>query len=224
MDSLKVLVGPTRLLSTPGKIPAVGLNFINTDDLAAENKWLKLEEMLVTEVEGAPPVLFKPMTTLYTVSKLEKNGPIAIVNEPVQIYLKLSNTLQAALHLKELYVLWNFTSDTETISNELVNDKNDDFVKTYPTKLITIDGNSTQDLILSITPLKIGTITLSGICYTLTICSGSEISYLKGKQPIKLSLNVKQGNTESVVDIKVVPPAPCLQVRTKTVHYYFYQI
>lgn len=216
IDSLKILVGPTRPLATPGKIPAVGVNFNNADDPVAENKWLKLEEMLVQEIEGSQSVLFKPMISLYNISKLEKSNPIAIINESVQIYLKLTNTLQTSLHLKNIYLLWSFSNDKETISNEFLDDKNDEFVKTYITNLITIDGNSKQDLILSITPLAIGTITITGICYTLTICSSTEISYLKGKQPIKIPLSSKQGNVEQKnVRIEVVPPAPCLQVSEK---------
>lgn len=216
IDTLKVLVGPTRPLSTPGKIAAVGINFSNADDPVAESKWLKLEEMLVHEIEGSLPGIFKPMITMYNISKLEKNNPLAIVNEPVQISIKLANSLQTPLHLKEIYLLWNFTvdaGDSVFISNELLNDKNDKFVKTYVTKQIAIDGNSKQDLLLSITPLATGTVTITGICYTLTISSSSEISYLKGKQPIKTPVSSKQGNVEyKNVEIKVVPPAPCLQV------------
>lgn len=217
IDSLMVLVGPTRPLSTPGKIPAVGINFHNADDAVAESKWLKLEEMLVHEIDGSLPVVFKPMITLYNISKLEKNNPLAIVNEPIQISIKVTNSLQTPLHIKDIYLLWNFTisssANSGPISNELADDKNDKFVKTHITKSTSIDGNSKQDLLLTITPLVTGTIAITGICYTLTVSSSSEVSYLKGKQPIKIPLSGKQGSVEQKnLEITVVPPAPCLQV------------
>nr|CAH7769472.1 unnamed protein product [Callosobruchus chinensis] len=219
LNSLKVLVGPTRPLSTPGKVPALGINFNSIEDTAIESKWQKLEEMLIQEVQGSLPIVFKPMVTLCTINKLNKNKPIAIVNEPIQIMFKVSNSLQTLLHLKDLHLLWSFTNREETLSNEVSDNKVDSYVKTYLTKYLMIEGNSSQDVVLSAIPLQTGTITITGFCYTLTGSSeGSESSSIKGKQVIEIppSKNEKPLVNEEAANrhlvVTVVPPAPCLQV------------
>ncbi|CAG9855344.1 unnamed protein product [Phyllotreta striolata] len=220
MNSIKLLLGPTRPLSTPGKIPALGINFGNAEDVQAEQKWIKLEEMLVHEAEGSPPLLFKPMTTLYTVNKLGKNKPVAIVNEPIQVSLKLINSLQTVLNLMNIHLLWTFSNDNETVSNEIT-DKID-YVKTYVTKSLLIEGNSNQEVILSLAPLQVGTITITGFCYTLTSSNGTTgASSIKGKQiivvPESTSKN-NRSNTTKPLEINVVPAAPCLQVTFSEMH------
>ncbi|KAJ8926890.1 hypothetical protein NQ314_020741 [Rhamnusium bicolor] len=219
-NSLKILVGPTRPLSTPGKIPAMGINFNSTNDPNTESRWNKLEEMLIQEAEGSLPMVFKPLITLYTINKLEKSKPIAVVSEPIQISLQLVNSLQTALHLKDIYLLWSFDSENEVISNEILDNKIDDYVKTYVTKTITMEGNSKQDLVLSLTPLLVGMITINGFCYTLTGSNApTDTSFIKGKQLINIpesntklnNQNNCNNNSKSQLEIKIVPPAPCLQ-------------
>ncbi|CAH1982606.1 unnamed protein product [Acanthoscelides obtectus] len=219
LNSLKVLVGPTRPLSTPGKVHALGINFNSIDDTATESKWQKLEEMLIQEAQDSLPIVFKPSITLYTVKKLDKNKPIAIVNETIQIMFKLSNSLQTLLHLKDTYLLWSFSNKEETISNETQDESLNSFVKTYMTKTYMIDGNSYQHVILTAIPLQTGTITIKGVCYTLTGSSGTnESSSIKGKQVIEIPPSKSEkvlvnGEVASKgLEITVVPPAPCLQV------------
>lgn len=225
INSLKLLLGPTRPLSTPGKIPALGVTFSNAEDIQAENKWIKLEEMLVHEADGSAPLIFKPMVTLYTVKKLEKNKPVAIVNEPIQVYLKLVNSLQTVLNLTNIYLLWTFSKENDFISNEVV-DKND-CVKTYVTKSLLIEGNSSQEVVLSLTPLYVGSITITGFCYTLTSSNGtSGASSIKGKQIIFIPNGTSKNNSSSSdvgsigspLEVNVVPPAPCLQVTFSEMH------
>lgn len=212
--SLKVLVGPTRPLTTPGKTPALGINFNTVEDAQSESKWTRLEEMLLTEAEGSPPMVFKPIITLYSISKLQKHVPIAIVNEPIQIQLTLSNVLQTVLNLKDIYLIWKYENDTDTVSNEDDSAKSDAFVKTHTNKNIIIEGNQKSDIILSLTPLSIGKITILGICYTITT---TDTIFIKGKQlfdlpklPLKKSTDKTTTNSQLVINI--VPPAPCLQV------------
>nr|CAI5821090.1 unnamed protein product [Callosobruchus analis] len=219
LNALKLLVGPTRPLSTPGKVPALGINFNSVDDAATESRWQKLEEMLIQEAEGSLPIVFKPMVPLFTVNKLNKNKPIAIVNEPIQIMFHLSNSLQTLLHLKDLHLLWTFSNREETISNEVTDNKIDSFVKTYVTKALMIEGNSNQDVVLSAIPLQTGTITISGFCYTLTGSNGaSESCSIKGKQVIQIPPSkcekalVNEETASRHLVVTVVPAAPCLQV------------
>ncbi|XP_066254836.1 trafficking protein particle complex subunit 8 [Euwallacea similis] len=208
--SLKVLVGPTRPLSTPGKIPALGINFDSCDDPFSEQKSHKLEEMLVTEESGSAPLIFKPMVSLHTTASMGTNTPIAIINEPIQMSIQLSNTLQTALLLKDIYLVWSYESGEETITNLYLNPRVDNFIKTYVTKLVLIQGNAKQDLILSLTPLVTGEVTVSAICYTLAGSSNTtENVFVKGKKILNISNDPK---IVKPVIVKVVPYAPCLQM------------
>nr|XP_023020027.1 trafficking protein particle complex subunit 8 [Leptinotarsa decemlineata] len=225
VNSVKLLVGPTRPLSTPGTIPALGITFNSTEDSVLRNKWMKLEEMFIQEVEGPLSVVFKPMVTLYTLNKLDKNKPVAIVNEPVQIYLKLCNTLQTLLLLKDMYLLWTFRNGDDVITNEIINSNKDEYVKTYITKSVTIEAGSYQELVLSLTPLMTGSMTIYGFSYTLTGSnSAAESNSIKGKQFIEiLDSSAKDdqsivNNERSFLDVIVVPPAPCLQVTFSEIH------
>lgn len=220
VSSIKVLVGPTRPLSTPGKVPAIGIGFNSTYDLNAESRWYKLEELLLQEAEGSLPMVFKPMVTLYTITQLSKSKPVAIMNEPIQISIELVNTLQTVLHLKDIFLLWSFKSGDAIATNDALDSRKDEFVKTYMTKAVTIDGNSKQDIVLSLMPLVTGVLTISGFCYTLTGSNAtSETSFITGKQPISIpngGNNLRKGDNSNVeLEINVVPSAPCLQVCKK---------
>ncbi|KAJ8923650.1 hypothetical protein NQ315_010230 [Exocentrus adspersus] len=218
MNLLKLLVGPTPPLSTPGKVPAIGIGFNTPCDINVESKWYKLEEILLHEVEGSTPMVFKPMVTLYTNVQLIKNKPTAIVNEPIQVSFELVNTLQTVLHLKDIYLLWTFKNDEQLIVSEILDDRKDNFVKTYVMKSVTIEGNSKHDIILSLMPLLTGSLTINGFCYTLTGSTASETSFIKAKQLIFIPSNTSRlrGNDDTgsgnEMDINILPPAPCLQV------------
>ncbi|XP_056646298.1 trafficking protein particle complex subunit 8 [Diorhabda sublineata] len=219
VNSLKILLGPTRPLSTPGKVPAMGINFYNSEDPQAENKWIKLEEMLVHEAEGAAPLIFKPVVTLYNEISLEKTKPVAVVNEPIQISIKLVNSLQTVLNLTNIHLLWTFQKDK--IVTNTCDTENGRYVKTHTTKSLLVEGNSKKEVVLSITPLLQGVVTVTGFSYTLTSSNGaSGTSSIKGKQLIRITdgnaknacNNFNDSSTVKPLDIDVVPPAPCLQV------------
>ncbi|EFA11313.1 trafficking protein particle complex subunit 8 [Tribolium castaneum] len=207
-DSLKLLMEPTPPLTTPGKVPAMGVNFLERDGAEVAARWNKLEEILVQEAFGSLPLTFKPMITLYSVHNLAKNVPTAIVNEPIQVCVQLINSLQIVLQLKDIYLIWCFKNDDLVASNENNSNNVDNFVKTHVTKSILLQSNCNQNIILALTPLVTGVITLKGICYTLTSSNTpTDNIFIKGKQ----LFNFDKSGTKNV-EIKVVPLAPCLQV------------
>lgn len=215
-SSLKLLMEPTPPLTTPGKVPAMGVNFIEKDSTDCIARWNKLEEILVHEAFGSLPLTFKPMITLYTVNNLTKSTPIAIVNEPIQVCIQLTNLLQIVLQLKDIYLIWSFKNDDVLTSNENPSNNVDNYVKTHVTKSVLLQSNSNQNIILCLTPLVTGVITLRGICYTITT---TDNIFIKGKQLFnfnKLESRNFAKNANNVekkeVEIKVVPLAPCLQV------------
>lgn len=215
--ALKLLMGPTPPLTTPGKVPAAGVTFTDDDSRDSVLKWNKLEEMLVQKAQQGQLVgIFKPMTNLYTVNNLNnKSKPVAVVNEPIQVYVQFQNVLQIVLQIRDIYLLWAFNDGTDVISNEdrtAVSENESDadrFVKTHITKSLLIEKNCVKSIVLCVTPLVTGMIILKGICYSLV--SSSEIAenvVINGKQ----SFNLEDDGKHLEVAVEVVPLAPCLQV------------
>ncbi|KAH1023667.1 hypothetical protein HUJ04_012829 [Dendroctonus ponderosae] len=169
---IKVLVGPARPLSTPGKVPALGIHFTGCENSTVEERWHKLEELLLSEESGKAPVVFKPVVTLRTARSTDTNTLLAIINEPIQVSIQLINSLQTVLQLKDLYLIWCYENDKKSVTNLESNDDVDKYMKTYVTKSVVIQGNSRQDLILSLTPVATGDVFLSG-----QLESGQSISF-----------------------------------------------
>lgn len=213
-SSLKILLQPLSPLKTPGRVPAMGLSFEDVVDQGIEQKWIKLEEMLVQEAQGSLPLLFKPMITLFNNKKLLTNTPNAIINEPIQLHIQIFNQLQMVLNLKDVYLLWNFKTNEKEFSNENSSENNiDKFIKTHVTSSVILEISAKADVILMLTPLHVGDLTVTGISYTLSTGNNETIS-VKGKQLINLKGKINDGTIkEQLLRIKVVPPAPCLQVR-----------
>lgn len=211
-DGLKLLMEPTPPLKTPGKFPALGINFNDEETLETLEKWLKLEELLVQEAQGLSLLTFKPIITLYKIENLMKNVATAIVNESIQLSIKLENFLQIVLQLKDIYLLWSFETEKGVFTNENSEISVDSIMKTHVFKTMLVQTNCKQDIVLSLTPLITGTICLKGICYTLSSSdTPTDNIFIKGKQLFNFS-NLESNLLENGVSIKVVPFAPCLQV------------
>ncbi|KAL1493024.1 hypothetical protein ABEB36_011167 [Hypothenemus hampei] len=209
-SSLKVLLGPTRPLSTPGKLPALGINFNTSDDPDSERRWHKLEEILL-EQSGNAPLIFKPLISLYKASSIENDPLIAIINEPIQVSLELDNLLQIPLVLKDLHLVWNYKdAESEVVTNLIENELADVHVKTYVVKSVIIQENSSQNVVLSVTPLRTGILTITAICYTLAASpNDNETLFVKGIKQLNICGNV---NVPTPINLKIVPYAPCLQM------------
>lgn len=205
-DSIRILVGPTPPLSTPGKVPAAGVVLGKEDLPTPPQKWHKLEEMLVQEAQGFLPVVFKPAITLYFIENIGTTGAIAVTNEPIQVSIKVFNTLQIVLNLKDIHLLWNFKPDVVKSSSEDTKE-----VSSHVVKSLVLQPNSQQELVLTVTPLLVGILTLNGLCYNLL---RDENVSVKGMQLFDFKgTKAQDGKKEiSEISITVVPPAPCLQV------------
>lgn len=202
--SIRLLVGPTDPLATPGKIPASGIKLANQEELVKEQTWIKLEEMLVQEAFGSLPIVFKPAVTLFTAENLSNVALTAIINEPIQVSIKVNNPLHIVLNLKKIYLLWEFNTKDGNFSNK----DGDTYVKTHFIKAAVLQAISPQELILAVTPLTTGQLKLKGICYYLiSSTTQTDSMQVRGRQLFDLSALMS-----SELTIKVLPPAPCLQV------------
>ncbi|XP_017768287.1 PREDICTED: trafficking protein particle complex subunit 8 [Nicrophorus vespilloides] len=213
-ETIRILVGPGVPLRTPGKVPAIGINLKNQGDLATRQKWNKLEEMLVQEAQGSLPMIFKPLVTLFNMDNINTVNPIAIMGEPIQVAVELENPLQILLNLKDIYLLWQFKDDNNRFAvNEIMGHNLDHIMKTQIVKSVVIQANSTEEVILSITPMAVGNVSVKGICYSLISSNAENEIGLRGKQIFNFKGPKQKNNcSDSNFELKIVPSAPCLQI------------
>lgn len=221
--ALKVLVGPTPPLSIPGKVPALGVSFNTSYDTSATKKWNKLEEMLVGEAQNTQSIIFKPVINLYGSDNLGESTVVAaIVNEPIQTSLELCNPLAVALNLKDIYLCWSFEEPDGTVTTNGSGDSASNLesskcLKTHLLKSLVLDACNKQVIVLSITPLVIGQVFLTGVIYTLQIPTETDNeTCITGRQPFDLTelklLKCDARKANDGIRIDVMPYAPCLQV------------
>ncbi|KAB0801109.1 hypothetical protein PPYR_05463 [Photinus pyralis] len=220
-ESTKILVGPSPPLSIPARVAAVDISLQTPNHSVTVQKWNKLEEMLVQEAQGSLPMIFRPVVVLYSINNINNANIIAIVNEPVQVFLKLYNPLSVTLHLTDLCLYWNLkTSNGNVLSNESSHTVASSYLKTNVIKSLSFESTNSRELILSVVPLVTGDLFIKGLFYTIVNVepSGEEIS-VSGKQLLdlnKLGYISKETQKREVEDlglpISVMPPAPCLQV------------
>lgn len=221
-DSIKVLVGPTAPLRTPGKVPAAGVSLSHRESIKTRQRWLKLEEMLVQEAQGSTPMIFRPAATLFSGADIGTASPIAVIGEPIQVAVELRNPLQILLNLKDIHLLWHVKdAGNRLAANEIVGHNVENFMKTHLLKSVVVQAGERQEVVLSVTPLAVGEVCIKGIGYSLIGANNSEHEIiLRGKQVfnIKTAKKKKDGppapasGEERKIEIKIVPSAPCLQV------------
>ncbi|KAF5284757.1 hypothetical protein FQA39_LY04482 [Lamprigera yunnana] len=214
-EATKILVGPSPPLSIPGRVAALDISLQTNPNSASMLKWHKLEEMLVQEAQGSLPMIFKPVVVLYTNQNIHTSNIIAVVNEPVQVFLKLYNPLCVNLNLKDLYLYWNlYTSNGEIITNDLPNTTEN--LKTHIIKSLSFQSTCSREIVLSVVPLITGELFLKGLFYTISNVDncGEEI-LVHGKQLFdiaKLGYVKKNSGGDIGIPVSILPPAPCLQV------------
>lgn len=225
-NETKVLLGPQLPLKIPGRISASGVTFSSDEDDETNGKWHKLEQILVQEAFGPfgpESMIFKPMISLFSNKNIGSTQPVAIMSEPIQILVTVHNTLQILLHLKDIYLLWEFTEtgETKTFNNECIAERKlYNYIRTHKLDSITLAPNSEEKLVLAITPLAVGKISIKGICYTLINAQDTTMT-VTGKQEFNIhgpKLAVKEKNSRETynednrLNIIIVPSASCLQV------------
>lgn len=226
-NDTKVLLGPQPPLKIPGRISASGVTFTSDEDSEINGKWYKLEQILVQEAFGPfgqESMIFKPMILLFSNRNSGSTQPVAIMSEPIQVLVTVHNTLQIMLPLKDIYLLWEFRDigETKAFNNEyLAEGELYNHVRTHKLDSITLAPNSEEKLVLSITPLAVGKISIKGICYTV-IDTQDTLVTVTGKQEFNIhgpKLAVREQNHSEIysednrLNIIVVPSASCLQVR-----------
>ncbi|XP_071632774.1 trafficking protein particle complex subunit 8 [Temnothorax longispinosus] len=163
-NNIKVLYGPLGK-QTESNIPASHVTFTEETDDA---RWSKMEELLITEAQGFPPMIFKPTVALY--SRISNNAvkPNAVLDEPVHYSIELHNPLHVPLPLSDVTLLWSFTCNNETITNEIKTIDSSNPVDSDVIDAILLQPACKQNIVLSLTPRRVGELKILGISYKLS--------------------------------------------------------
>ncbi|XP_050555044.1 trafficking protein particle complex subunit 8 [Spodoptera frugiperda] len=220
-----VCVGPAPL-GAPGRRPATSLRLAPAADSegpAAPATWRTLEEMLLQVAQGSVPMIFKPTVDLYTDST--DCEPLVPQGEPIQISVTLWNPLKISLVLKDVELLWRFvvTSDDTTIDPEevLSNEQavsagqalESNVIVSQKIKSVLLEGDCKKVLIFTVTPLRVGRISIHGVAYKLI--NTGEGSTENGNNVVisgKVNLASDGKSLDKRLQITVIPEAPCLQM------------
>lgn len=111
-----------------------------------DTRWYKMEEDLITEVRGTPPLIFKPTFAFYGSNDMIKqslyeNGKtifilkigniyyiylfmcnIFVLTELVQVQMTLSNPLNISLSLENLSLTYSFDNDSTLVEPQLLDE------------------------------------------------------------------------------------------------------
>lgn len=163
-DNIKVLYGPLGK-QTESNIPASHVTFTEETDDA---RWSKMEELLITEAQGSPPMIFKPTIALYSRTSNNAVKPNAVLDEPVHYFIELHNPLHIPLPLSDVTLLWLFTCNNEIITNEIKTIDNSSPVDSDVIDTILLQPACKQNIVLSLTPRRVGELKILGISYKLS--------------------------------------------------------
>ncbi|CAH2102558.1 unnamed protein product [Euphydryas editha] len=210
----RVLCAGPAPLSAPGRAPARA-----PPAPALEPLWQRLEETLLSVARGAPPMLFRPTTDLYSPRTAAR--PVVSQGEPIQISITICNPLKISLLLKEVELLWRFTpnEDTGTPLDEVLDNEpslaagqtlESSVICVQKIKSFMLEGECNKPLNFTITPLKIGQLTIHGVAFKLINVGESKEN--ENGVPILGKLNLLSNDSDKLLQITVIPETPCLQM------------
>ncbi|KAM9849168.1 trafficking protein particle complex subunit 8 isoform 2-T2 [Aulostomus maculatus] len=214
-SATRIYFGHERRLAEGEKQAAthVSLDQEYDQDLAA--MWCKLEEQLVAAANGgAMPGNFQP-TQCYLNSQTDNlRHPLAVVEEPIIVELMLRNPLKVSLVLSHLSLLWRFSADAGSVSQDktagevITNEEalakgmaqKDDIVTTETILEFHMCSEETKVARLRLLPHRIGHLNIVGVVYNLAAASSGETaSSTDGQQKLDLMVRGKQ-------DLKIQGP------------------
>ncbi|XP_034943856.1 trafficking protein particle complex subunit 8 [Chelonus insularis] len=225
-NEIKVYLGPLMPMEDNNVVDV--FNRQDEDD----TRWIKLEEILVTEAQGTVPMIFKPTIPLYSNKTNNTSKPNAVVDEPIHLSIELHNPLRIPTPLSKIKLIWAFTKDGQTVSNETFTENSlleSSSVETAIVDSIVIPAMSKQRLVLSCTPTQTGDLKILGISYNLSNPTvGSDLPVInpsmniRGKRLFEIRgpklKNVKEKpgammySADYRLEMNVVDKAPFMQV------------
>ncbi|XP_076281323.1 trafficking protein particle complex subunit 8 homolog l(3)76BDm [Lasioglossum baleicum] len=225
-NNIKVLYGPAAK-PYENNFPASHVSF-DTEE-CDDVRWSRMEEMLITEAQGSPPMIFKPLVALYSKTSNNSVKANAVLNEPVHFFIELYNPLHIPLPLSNITLLWSFTSVDEQMSNEIKSTENVKSAEAQVIETILLQPTCKQHIILYLIPKYVGELKVLGLSYDLSnpthttdlpvvnptvAISGKRLFEVKG--PKLKNVQEKPGANLYGVDYRlemnVIEKTPCMQV------------
>ncbi|XP_029042782.1 trafficking protein particle complex subunit 8 [Osmia bicornis bicornis] len=164
-NNIKVLYGPLAK-SYENNIPASHVSFDNEE--CDDVRWSKMEEMLITEAQGSPPMIFKPTVALYSKASNNTVKPNSVVDEPVHFSIELYNPLHIPLPLSNMTLLWSFTCGNKQTTNEIKSTEDFKPVETQVIEKIILQPACKQNITLCLIPKTVGKLKVLGLSYNLS--------------------------------------------------------
>ncbi|XP_033300815.1 trafficking protein particle complex subunit 8 isoform X2 [Bombus bifarius] len=164
-NDIKVFYGPIAK-SHENNIPASHVSF-DTEE-CDDVRWARMEEMLITEAQGSPPMIFRPTVALYSKTSNNSVKPNAVLNEPVHFFIELYNPLHIPLPLSNVTLLWSFTSANGQVTNETRSPENLTLVDAQVIEKIILQPTSKQNVTLCLIPKEVGELKTLGLSYDLS--------------------------------------------------------
>ncbi|XP_050666465.1 trafficking protein particle complex subunit 8 isoform X2 [Leptidea sinapis] len=211
-------VGPAPL-SSPGRVPATSISFLG-DEQTDSCYWSKLEEAALQVAQGSVPMIFKPTYDLYS-HKADSN-PVVPRGEPLQISVCLKNPLKVALLLKDLEILWRFSSsaDSAEVQEEAISNESriasglsieSNVIHSQKIKSLLLEGQRESMLTFGLTPLKLGHLDILGVAYKLM--NAGEGRDIQNGVTVSGKLNLQaDASCNKRLHITIIDHAPCLQM------------
>lgn len=235
-NNIKVLYGPLTK-SYENNIPASHVSFDSEE--CDDVRWSKMEEMLITEAQGSPPMIFKPTVALYSKASNNSVKPNSVVDEPVHFSIELYNPLHIPLPLSNMTLLWSFTCGNKQTTNEIKSTEDFKLVETQVIEKIILQPACKQNITLCLIPKTVGELKVLGLSYNLSnpthvidppvvnptiAINGKRLFEIRG--PKLKNVKEKPGTNMYGVDyrleINVIEKAPFMQVFNITTYEIFY--
>ncbi|XP_067454174.1 trafficking protein particle complex subunit 8 isoform X1 [Thunnus thynnus] len=220
-SATRVYFGHERRLAEGIKQAATHVSLDQEYDLDLAAMWCNLEEQLVAAVNrGVIPGNFQPTQCCLNNQTDNLHHPLAVVEEPIIVEVTFRNPLKVSLALSNLSLLWRFTADgvspsqekmTEELSGEAItNEKDtlalgmtqkDDIVTTEIILEFHMGPEETKMARLRLLPHRTGQLNIVGVVYNLASASSGEMAPgTEGQQ--MLDLMVVRGRQ----DLKIQGP------------------
>ncbi|XP_068563858.1 trafficking protein particle complex subunit 8 isoform X2 [Cebidichthys violaceus] len=194
-SATRVYFGHERRLAEGEKQAAthVSLDQEYDQDLAA--MWCHLEEQLVAAANrGIVPATFQPTQCCLNSHTDNLRYPLAVAEEPIIVEVTFSNPLKVPLALSNLSLLWRFTVEGATPSEEKTTEESageaitneesliegmtqkDDVVTTEIILEFLIGPEETKMARLRLLPHRTGQLNIVGVVYNLAAASSGEMA------------------------------------------------
>ncbi|RZF40599.1 hypothetical protein LSTR_LSTR007482 [Laodelphax striatellus] len=170
-SSIQVLLDSAQPpVSSVNAIPASGLSFELTQE--ENTRWCKLEEQAVNVAFEGQAFVFKPTVELLNNTTNNLNPVTAYVNEEISVSVTMQNPLHISLPLRNVRLLWSLIP----VDGGLCQDNQPGVAIPAQTQLaacsdalelLTIEPDSSKNVILKLTPKRVGELKITGLGYSL---------------------------------------------------------